>query len=74
MLMARRLVEAGVRLVTIWAGNQAFDGHRQHFKSLTNSLCPPTDRAFSALIEDLYDRGMLEETLVVALSEFGTYS
>lgn len=71
MLMARRLVEAGVRLVTIWAGNQAFDGHREHFKSLTNGLCPPTDQAFSALIEDLYDRGMLDETLVVALSEFG---
>ena len=71
MLLARRLVEAGVRLVTIWAGGQAFDGHRNHFESLTRSLCPPTDRAFSALIEDLDQRGLLDETLVVALAEFG---
>ncbi len=71
MLLARRLVEAGVRLVTIWAGGQAFDGHRDHFHSLTNGLCPPTDQALSALIEDLAERGMLEETLVVTMGEFG---
>ncbi|MDA0834622.1 MAG: DUF1501 domain-containing protein [Planctomycetota bacterium] len=71
MLLARRLVEAGVRLVSVWAGGQAFDGHREHFSSLTNGLCPPTDRALSALIEDLAERGLLDETLVVALAEFG---
>lgn len=71
LLLARRLVEAGVRLVSVWAGGQAFDGHQNHFNSLVNGLCPPTDQAFSALIEDLADRGLLDETLVVALGEFG---
>jgi len=71
MLLARRLVESGVRMVSVWAGSQAFDTHRNHFPSLTNALCPSVDRAFSALIEDLDDRGMLDETLVIALSEFG---
>jgi hypothetical protein len=71
LLLARRLVEAGVRLVSVWAGGQAFDGHRDHFTSLTKGLCPPTDQAVSALIEDLADRGLLDETLVVAMGEFG---
>jgi hypothetical protein len=71
MLLARRLIEAGVRLVTVWAGRQAFDTHREHFSTLTKSLCPPLNRAFSALIEDLADRSLLDETLVVATSEFG---
>ena len=71
MLLARRLVEAGVRLVTVWAGRQAFDTHREHFSSLTNSLCPPLNRSFSALIGDLAERSLLDETLVVATSEFG---
>ncbi len=70
-LLARRLVEAGVRLATIWAGGQAFDGHRDLYPALTNGLCPPTDRGFSALIEDLDERGLLDETLVVAVAEFG---
>lgn len=70
-LLARRLIEAGVRLVSVWAGGQAFDGHRDLYPSLTNALCPPTDRALSTLIEDLDERGMLEETLVVAVAEFG---
>jgi hypothetical protein len=71
LLLARRLIERGVRLVTIWAGGQAFDGHQNHFPSLTKGLCPPTDQAVSALIEDLAERGMLDETLFIALSEFG---
>lgn len=70
-LLARRLIEAGVRLVTVWAGSQAFDTHREHYATLNNSLCPALDRSFSALIEDLADRSMLDETLVVAVSEFG---
>jgi hypothetical protein len=74
MLLARRLVEAGVRLVTVCTGrrlDQAWDTHRQHFPLLKKSLLPYADRAFSALIEDLSDRGMLDETLVVAMGEFG---
>jgi uncharacterized protein DUF1501 len=70
-LLARRLIEAGVRLVAVWAGGQAFDGHTAHFTSLTKGLCPPTNQAFSALLEDLQQRGLLDETLVVALAEFG---
>jgi len=74
MLMARRLIEAGVRLVTVCAGrriDQAWDTHRDHFPLLKQSLLPYTDRAFSALLEDMHQRGLLEETLVVALGEFG---
>jgi len=71
LLLARRLVEAGVRLVSVWAGGQAFDGHENHFPSLKNGLCPPTDLAISGLIEDLEERGLLDETLFVALAEFG---
>lgn len=70
-LLARRLIEAGVRLVSVWAGGQAFDGHTQHFHALKNGLCPPTDQAVTALIEDLAERGLLDETLFVAVSEFG---
>jgi hypothetical protein len=73
-LLARRLIEAGVRLVTLCTGrriDQAWDTHRDHFPLLKRSLCPMFDRAFSALLQDLADRGLLEETLVVALVEFG---
>lgn len=71
LLLARRLVEAGVRLVSVWAGGQAFDGHQNHFPSLKDGLCPPTDLAVSALVEDLAERGLLDETLFIALAEFG---
>lgn len=74
MLMARRLVEAGVGLVTVCAGRrycQSFDGHRQHFPLMRQSLLPMTDQAFPTLLEDLSDRGLLDETLVVAMGEFG---
>ena len=71
LLLARRLVERGVRLVSVWAGGQAFDGHKQHYQSLTNGLCPPVDRGLSALIADLRERGMLQDTLVACLAEFG---
>jgi hypothetical protein len=73
-LLARRLVEAGVRLVTIASGrrlDQAWDTHRQHFPLLKKSLLPYADRAMSALLEDLHERGMLDETLVVFMGEFG---
>jgi hypothetical protein len=74
MLLARRLIEAGVRLVTVVTGrryDQAWDTHRQHFPLLRRSLCPYFDQAFSALLEDLARRGMLDDTLVVAMGEFG---
>lgn len=74
MLAARRLIEAGVRLVTVCSGrriDQAWDGHRQHFPLLKRSLLPYTDRALSALLEDMDQRGLLEETLVVVMGEFG---
>jgi hypothetical protein len=73
LLLARRLVESGVRLVTVnWARDDAFwDTHAANFTSLKNDLLPPFDTAFSALLEDLHARGLLEETLVVALGEFG---
>ena len=74
MLLARRLVEAGSRLVTVCAGRrycQAWDTHRQHFPLMKRSLLPLTDRALSALLEDLAERGLLDETLVVVMGEFG---
>ena len=74
LLMARRLVEAGVRVVTVCTGarfDQAWDTHRQHFPLLKQSILPMFDRSFSALIEDLHQRGILDETLVVAMGEFG---
>jgi len=74
MLMARRLIEAGVRLVTVCTGrrsDQSWDTHRDHFPLLKRSILPYADRAFSALLEDMEQRGLLEETLVVAMGEFG---
>lgn len=74
MLTARRLIEAGVRLVTVCTGrriDQSWDTHRDHYPLLKQSLCPYADRAFSALLEDMSDRGLLDETLVVAMGEFG---
>jgi hypothetical protein len=74
LLLARRLIEGGVRLVTVCTGrriDQTWDGHRQHFDLLRKSILPYFDRAFSALLEDMADRGLLSETLVVAMGEFG---
>ncbi len=69
ILLARRLVEAGVRLVTVdlrW-----WDTHVLGFDSLRRGFLPRFDQAYSALIEDLDQRGMLDTTLVVAWGEFG---
>ncbi len=79
VLLARRLVEAGVRLVQVnWyrgpdepPANPCWDSHTQESARLKNVLVPPTDRAYSALIEDLHRRGLLDETLVVCMAEFG---
>jgi hypothetical protein len=73
LLLARRLIEAGVRLVTVnWARDDAFwDTHADNFRKLKNDLLPHFDLGFSALLEDLHERGLLEETLVLCLGEFG---
>jgi hypothetical protein len=74
LLLARRLIEAGVRLVTVCTGaryDQSWDTHRQHFPLLKQSILPMFDRGFSALLADLDDRGLLAETLVTAMGEFG---
>jgi hypothetical protein len=71
-LLARRLVEAGVPLVTLYSfGNRDWDTHGANFPTLKDTLLPPTDRGLSALLEDLHARGLLEETLVVWMSEMG---
>ncbi|MFT7642031.1 MAG: hypothetical protein ACI9G1_003788 [Pirellulaceae bacterium] len=74
-LVARRLVEAGVGLVTVpWMylhSTKNFDTHSKHFKIMKELLLPPVDQAFSALLEDLDQRGLLDETLVVWTGEFG---
>jgi hypothetical protein len=74
LLLARRLIEAGVRVVTVCTGaryDQTWDTHRQHFPLLKRSILPMFDCAFSALLEDLHQRGLLDDTLVVAMGEFG---
>ena len=73
-LLARRLIEAGTRVVTIsWAvhANETWDTHGSNFKSLKERLLPPFDTACSALLGDLQQRGMLERTLVAVLGDFG---
>lgn len=74
LLLSRRLIEAGVRLVTVCSGrryDQTWDGHREHFSLMKKSILPYFDRAFSAFIEDMHERGLLDETLVVVMGEFG---
>ena len=76
LLLSRRLVEAGVRFVNvndkISNGQLAnWDSHENNFPRLKDDLLPPADQGFSALIEDLEQRGLLESTLVVATGEFG---
>jgi len=68
-LLARRLVEAGVRFVTVTDGG--WDTHQNNFSSLKNRLLPKLDGAVSGLLQDLSDRGRLENTLVLVLSDFG---
>jgi hypothetical protein len=74
-LVARRLVQAGVGLVTVpWMfkhSEQNFDTHSKNFPKMKDRLLPPVDRAFSALIEDLEERGLLEQTLIAWTGEFG---
>jgi Protein of unknown function (DUF1501) len=72
LLMARRLVSAGVSLVQVNLGNdETWDTHGNAFPHLKDKLLPPTDRAVSALLDDLSDSGELHETLIVMAGEFG---
>ncbi|HEY2413644.1 MAG TPA: DUF1501 domain-containing protein [Pirellulaceae bacterium] len=72
LLMARRLIECGVNLVQVNLGNdETWDTHGEAFPHLKNKLFPPTDRALSALLDDLADSGLLDDTLIVMAGEFG---
>jgi hypothetical protein len=77
LLLARRLVEAGVRLVTVYWGGKVnnplphWDTHFNNNRRLKDELLPPFDQCFSAFLEDLEERGLLRRTLVVCTGEFG---
>jgi len=75
-LLGRRLIEAGSRIVTVlWdefaSNNSAWDTHAQQTRRLGRELCPGLDRTFAALLDDLEQRGLLDETLVLCLTEHG---
>ena len=75
-LAARRLVEAGVKCVTaIWddykVGNNAWDTHTNHFPRIKQGLCPIFDQVLPAFLDDMETRGLLDETLVLVISEHG---
>ena len=79
VLTARRLTEAGVPVATVYcaagdlngSSGDHFDTHGDNFNKLKNILLPPFDQAASALVEDLRERGRLDETLIVMLTDFG---
>ena len=79
LLLARRLVEAGLPLVTVYwidpmpagEGGGEFDSHGRIYYHMRKRLLPPLDRGLSALVSDLANRGLLRDTLLVAMSEFG---
>jgi hypothetical protein len=79
VLLSRRLIEAGVSLVQVnWyrgpnepSDNPCWDSHTDEPNRLRNVLVPPMDQAFAALLDDLSQRGLLGETLVVCMAEFG---
>ena len=81
LLLSRRLIEAGVRFVTANAVSnpkntrlspfQIWDTHFDHFRLYNDNLLPEFDQALSALIEDLDQRGLLQETLVLVMGEMG---
>jgi hypothetical protein len=71
-LLARRLVEAGVPFIsTVNGPSITWDTHKDNFASMKNRLVPPMEQAYSALLEDLDDRGLLDETIVIWMSDFG---
>ncbi len=76
-LLARRLLEAGIALVSVYwhyegpDDSPVWDTHQNNFRHLRKRLAPPTDRALAALVGDLAQRGLLEDTLVICMGEFG---
>lgn len=76
-LMARRLIEAGVSLASVYwhyegpEDSPVWDTHWNNFPHMRNRLAPPCDLAISALLDDLTDRGLLDDTLVIVMGEFG---
>jgi hypothetical protein len=73
-LLARRLVEAGVAFVTVndrGMGQLGWDTHQQNFRTIKDALAPPIDRAVAALLADLTERGLIGDTLIVMMGEFG---
>jgi hypothetical protein len=68
-LLARRLIQSGVRFVTVTDGG--WDTHANNFKSLKSSRIPPVDQGLPQLLADLEDQGMLDNTLVMWLTDFG---
>lgn len=73
-LLARRLIEAGVSFVTLndrGMGPLGWDTHVQNFPTIKNTLAPPLDQGLAALIENLDERGLLDDTLVIMMGEFG---
>ena len=72
LLMAKRLVQAGVNLVQVNLGNnETWDTHGNAFPHLKDVLLPPMDRSLSALLDDLHSQGLLDSTLIVMAGEFG---
>jgi hypothetical protein len=75
LLLARRLAEASVPMTAIHFNEMTvcdgWDTHSKNFEALKGELLPIIDRGISALLEDLHDRGMLDQTLVVVMGEFG---
>jgi hypothetical protein len=71
-LLARRLIEAGSKFVTTVNGQSiVWDTHQDNFNQLKNRLVPPMEQAYTALLDDLSERGLLDETLVVWMGDFG---
>ncbi len=72
LLLGRRLLEVGVPVVQCNIGRvQNWDNHSNIFPTLKDRLLPPLDRGVAALLDDLYDSGRIDETLVMMLGEFG---
>jgi uncharacterized protein (DUF1501 family) len=69
MLLARRLIEAGVTFVTVNAGG--WDTHANNFEALKKQKLPPFDAGWAALVQDLHRRGLAQNTLVLVWGEFG---
>lgn len=71
-LLARRLIESGTRFVTTVNGPSiTWDTHKDNFNQMRNRLVPPMQQAFTALLDDLTERGLLNETLVIWMGDFG---